>query len=67
MQLSSLDIEAEHQAALASLSPRQKRALRRLALAERRSWQSGGAIDDHLGLLFTAEAIARAQSAANDR
>ncbi len=66
MQLSSLDIEAEHLAALASLSPGQRRALGRLAFAERRSWQSGGAVDDHLGLLFTAEAIARTR-AANDR
>jgi hypothetical protein len=67
MQLSALDIEAEHQAALDSLSLRQRRALERLALAERRSWQRGAAVEDHLGLLFTAEAIMRVRGAANDR
>jgi hypothetical protein len=67
MQLSALDIEAEHQAALDSLSPSQRRALERLALAERRSWQCGDSVEDHLGLLFAAEAIVRVRAAANDR
>lgn len=64
---SALDIEAEHQAVLDSLSRRQRRALEQVALAERRSWRLGGALEDHLGLLLTAEAIANHRAAANDR
>ena len=67
MHLSALDVEAEHEAALSSLSPAQRRALGRLALAESRSWRSEESIEVHLDRLFAAEAAARSPRPANDR
>lgn len=67
MQISALEVEAEHQAALGSLTLAQRRAFERIALAESRSWRDGGGIEHHLEQLFAYEASGRSMRVANDR
>ena len=50
------DVELEHRQSLASLSPAQVRALRRLKEATVRRWTKGGHERDHLRDLFREEA-----------
>jgi hypothetical protein len=67
MYMTTSDIEAEHDAAIGSLSVAQRRAFERLALAESRSWRDGGDIEVHLERVFACEAVARSVIVANDR
>jgi hypothetical protein len=55
------DIEAEHKAALASLTPEQRRALDRLANARQRTNFNGRFPQENLKAIFAAEAEARSQ------
>jgi hypothetical protein len=67
MHLSERDIQAEHEAALRSLSVAQQRAFARVADAESRSWREGGGVEARLQLSFVLEAAARSVIPANDR
>ena len=67
MQISALEVEAEHRAALGSLTLAQRRAFERIALAETRSWREGGGLKHHLEEVFAYEAFGRSVRAANDR
>ena len=49
-------IAEEHRAALASITPAQRRALAREHEARVRRWKQGGHERDHLGDLFAEEA-----------
>ncbi len=53
------DIEAEHKAALAALTPEQRRALDRLANARQRTNFNGRFPLENLKAIFAAEAEAR--------
>ena len=55
------DIEAEHKAALASLTPDQRRALERLANARQRTNFNGRFPQENLRAIFAAEAEARSR------
>jgi len=66
MYLTAYDIEAEHEAAIGSLSVAQRRAFERLTLAESRSWRDGDDVEAHLERMFAGEAAARSAIAAND-
>jgi hypothetical protein len=58
------EIEAEHRAALAALTPEQRRALERLANARQRTNFNGRFPQENLQAIFAAEAQARSRSAA---
>lgn len=62
----AIDIEAEHRAAIASLTLDQRRAFERIAWAESRSWREGGDMDSLLQQAFVSEARARSAVLAND-
>ena len=53
------DIEAEHEAALVSLAPEQKRALARLAMATRKTNFNGRTPKENLKAMFEEEARTR--------
>ncbi len=57
-------IEAEHRAALAALTPDQRRALDRLASARQRTNFNGRFPQENLQAIFAAEAAARSRTAA---
>ena len=57
--VTAADIEAEHKAALATLTPDQRRALERLANARQRTNFNGRFPQDNLKAIFAAEAEAR--------
>lgn len=59
------DIKREHQAALASLTPGQKRAIDRLAKARRMSTFNHRWSGENLEILFEADAIERDASLAS--
>ncbi len=52
-------IKAEHDAAIAALTPQQLRAIERRDQARRMAAVRGAAGPDHLAEIFTAEAAAR--------
>jgi hypothetical protein len=58
------EIEAEHRAALATLTPEQRRALERLANARQRTNFNGRFPQENLQAIFAAEAEARTRGAA---
>lgn len=60
----SEDIEAEHNAALASLTVEQRRALDRLSAARQRTNFNGRLPRENLQAIFQAEAEARSPRAA---
>lgn len=60
--VSAADIEAEHQAALAALTPEQRRALERLANARQRTNFNGRFPQENLKAIFVAEAQARSRA-----
>ena len=62
--ITAADIEAEHKAALATLTPDQRRALDRLANARQRTNFNGRFPQENLQAIFAAEAVARSRSAA---
>jgi len=62
--VSTAQIEAEHNAALASLTPEQRRALERLADARQRTNFNGRFPQENLKAIFAAEAQARARRTA---
>lgn len=57
-------VEAEHNAALAALTPEQRRALERLANARQRTNFNGRFPGENLKSIFAAEAQARSRAAA---
>ena len=57
-------IEAEHQAALAALTPEQRRALERLANARQRTNFNGRFPQENLQAIFAAEAESRSRRSA---
>ena len=57
-------VEAEHKAALASLTPEQRRALERLANARQRTNFNGRFPQENLRAIFVAEAEARSRATA---
>lgn len=59
------EIEAEHNAALAALTPDQRRALERLAAARQRTNFNGRFPQENLRAIFAAEAQARSASQAD--
>ena len=58
------EIEAEHEAALAALTPEQRRALERLANARQRTNFNGRFPQENLKAIFAAEAEARSRRTA---
>lgn len=52
-------IKAEHEAAIAALSPQQRRAIERRDQAKRMTAFRGGVAADHLPEIFMTEAVAR--------
>ena len=62
--VSPAEIEAEHQAALAALTPEQRRALERLANARQRTNFNGRFPQENLKAIFAAEAEARSRRTA---
>ncbi len=62
--VTAADIEAEHRAALATLTPDQRRALDRLANARQRTNFNGRFPQENLQAIFAAEAQARTRAAA---
>ena len=62
--ISAADVEAEHQAALATLTPEQRRALERLANARQRTNFNGRFPQENLKAIFVAEAQSRSRAAA---
>ncbi len=61
--VTAADIEAEHRAALATLTPEQRRALDRLANARQRTNFNGRFPQENLQAIFNAEAQARTRAA----
>ena len=59
MTVTPEQIEAEHKAALASLSEAQRRAIQRLQQAKQRTHFNGRFPDENLKLIFEAEAETR--------
>jgi hypothetical protein len=59
--VSAAEIEAEHNAALAALTPEQRRALERLANARQRTNFNGRFPQENLQAIFVAEAEARSR------
>jgi hypothetical protein len=57
-------IEAEHRAALASLTEAQRKAILRLQQAKQRAHFNGRFPDENLKLIFAAEAESRMKTAA---
>ncbi len=64
IHITAEQVEAEHTAALAALSPEQRRALERLANARQRTNFNGRFPGENLKAIFAAEAQARSRSAA---
>ena len=64
IMVSPAEIEAEHQAALAALTPEQRRALERLANARQRTNFNGRFPQENLKAIFAAEAEARSRRTA---
>jgi hypothetical protein len=62
--VTAADIEAEHRAALATLTPDQRRALDRLANARQRTNFNGRFPQENLQAIFAAEAEARSRAVA---
>jgi hypothetical protein len=62
--ITAAEIEAEHRAALATLTPDQRRALDRLANARQRTNFNGRFPQENLQAIFAAEAQARNRAAA---
>lgn len=58
-QITSADVQAEHKAALLSLSPEQRRAIQRLQQAKQRSHFNGRYPEENLQAIFEAEAKSR--------
>jgi hypothetical protein len=58
------EVEAEHNAALAALTPAQRRALERLADARQRTNFNGRFPRENLQAIFTAEAESRSRRSA---
>jgi hypothetical protein len=63
LAVTAADIEAEHRAALATLTPDQRRALDRLANARQRTNFNGRFPQENLQAIFNAEALARTRAA----
>ena len=61
---SAAEIEAEHNAALAALTPEQRRALERLANARQRTNFNGRFPQENLRAIFAAEAEVRSRRSA---
>ncbi len=55
-QITSADVQAEHKAALLSLSPQQRRAIHRLQQAKQRSHFNGLYPEENLQAIFEDEA-----------
>jgi hypothetical protein len=66
MTISSEDIQAEHDAAIASLTPAQLRALARLRNAKQATHFQGGHQSDALKAIFSREAEQRTLQIAED-
>ena len=64
MTITPEEIEAEHTAALAALTPDQRRALERLANARQRTNFNGRFPRENLKAIFEAEAQARSRAVA---
>lgn len=62
--VTAAEIEAEHNAALATLTPEQRRALHRLANARQRTNFNGRFPQENLRAIFAAEAEARCRGEA---
>ncbi len=62
--VTAAEIEAEHRAALATLTPDQRRALDRLASARQRTNFNGRFPQENLRAIFEAEAEARMRQVA---
>ena len=60
-QVTSADVQAEHKAALLSLSPEQRRAIQRLQQAKQRSHFNGLYPEENLQAIFEAEAKTRSE------
>jgi hypothetical protein len=58
-QVTSADIRAEHNAALLSLTPEQRRAIQRLQQAKQRSHFNGRYPEENLQAIFEKEATER--------
>ncbi len=63
MTVTPEEIEAEHKAALASLTEGQRRALQRLQQAKQRAHFNGRFPNENLQLIFAAEAESRMKAA----
>ena len=63
MTITPEEIEAEHKAALASLTHSQRRAIQRLQQARQHAHFNGRFPDENLRLIFEAEAQSRMQAA----
>lgn len=66
MTITAEEIEAEHSAAMASLTPAQLRALARLRNAKQATHFTGGGTSEALRNIFTREAEARTEQLAED-
>ncbi len=64
MTVTPEQVEAEHKAALASLTEAQRRAIQRLQQAKQRAHFNGRFPDENLKLIFTAEAESRTRDRA---
>ena len=63
MTVTPQEIEAEHKAALASLTEAQRRAILRLQQAKQRAHFNGRFPDENLKAIFEAEAVSRMKAA----
>ncbi len=63
MTVTPEEIEAEHKAALASLTESQRRAIQRLQQAKQRAHFNGRFPDENLKMIFAAEAESRIKAA----
>ena len=63
MTVTPEEIEAEHKAALASLSESQRRAIQRLQQAKQRTHFNGRFPQENLKMIFEAEAESRMRAA----
>lgn len=64
MMFTAADIQAEHLAALAALTPQQRRALERLRNARQHARFNGRYPEENLSAMFEAEAAQRTQTVA---
>ena len=59
MTVTAQQVEAEHKAALASLTEAQRRAIQRMQKAKQRAHFNGRFLDENLQMVFAAEAETR--------